>query len=147
MALAGSGEVNANTRAAAIGSARILNSPTGVIFPGSAIAPPITQTLFARRRDCGDSEAARAMVVIGPITTMSIVSTGLSSRMWRISRCDGRVDGLNKEGCEVGSIPETLTALAVSKVSPGGLSNKVFQVCSGLVCWGCYTAVSKEVGP
>ena len=39
----------------------------------------------------------------------------------------------------MGPLSETLAALTVSRVSSGGLSNNVFQVCSGLVCWGCYS--------
>lgn len=86
MVLAGVGDVRAKTRAAAVESARILNSPTGVIFPGSTIAPPMTETLFARRKTCGDREAARARLVNGPIAMMSIVSGGLSSSILSISR-------------------------------------------------------------
>lgn len=134
MVVAGFGDVRANTRAAAVGSAKVLNSPTGVMFPGSAIAPPMTSTLFARRNVNGDSEAASARLVNGPMAMMSTVSVGLSSRILRISIWDGLVDGLNKDGGDAAPMSETLAALEVSRESDGGRSNNVFQVCSGLVC-------------
>lgn len=86
MVLAAVGDVRAKTRAAAVGSAKMLNSPTGVIFPGSAIAPPIIKTLFARRKISGDREAARARFVKGPMAMMSTVPGGLSSSILSISR-------------------------------------------------------------
>lgn len=82
----GYGEVRANTRAAAMESAYVLNSAAGVIFPGTEIAPPMTTTSFTRRKVSGSVAAAMARFVRGPIATIVIVSGGFSWRRRRISR-------------------------------------------------------------
>ena len=84
--LAGLGEVKAKTRAAAFASANVLNSPTGVILPGTEMAPPITRTDLARISTIGACEAARARLVSGPMAMTVMVSGGFSSRIRRISR-------------------------------------------------------------
>ena len=84
--LVGSGEVNAKTRAAAVASAKVLNSPTGVILPGTEIAPPITKMDFARISTIGACEAASARFVRGPMAITVMVSGGFSSRTRIISR-------------------------------------------------------------
>ena len=131
--LLGVGDVNAKTLAAEIGSASMLNSPTGVMFPGTDTAPPITKTDLARRNACGDWEAAIAKFVKGPMAMISIVSNGLSSSIPRISRCEGRLEALKSEVAESGSALAALIALDVSSASGGGRANKFFQVSSGLV--------------
>ena len=84
--VAGFGDVRAKTRAAAGASAMVLNSATGVAFPGPVTAPPMTRTDFARRKVVGEWEAARARLVRGPMAMMVIVPGGFSSRSRRISR-------------------------------------------------------------
>lgn len=86
MVLAGLGDVKAKTRAAAVASARALNSATGVILPGEEIVPPMTRTDLARMNTVGECEAARARFVRGPIAIMVIVSGGFSSSIRKISR-------------------------------------------------------------
>ena len=129
------------TRAAAAGSARILNSPTGVMLPDTVIAPPMTTTLFARRNVCGEREAARAKLVRGPIAIMSMVSLGLSSRISKIAKCEGFDDGVKSWVGDAGSTSDTLVALDVRRLSVGGRSNSVSQVFSGLVWCGCFVMI------
>ena len=62
-----------------------LNSPTGVILPGSSMVPPMTTTSLAFRNVFGSSAAAMAKVVNGPIAIKVMVSAGFSLRMRRIS--------------------------------------------------------------
>ena len=102
--LAGLGEVNAKTRAAAVASAKVLNSPTGVMLPGTEIAPPMTRTDFARISMVGACEAARARLVRGPIAMTVMVSGGFSSRTRKISRWDGRFEGVKSVFAEEGSV-------------------------------------------
>ena len=68
-----------------MGSASVLNSPTGVMLPGRSMAPPITSTVLARRKVWGDLEAARAKLVSGPSAIKVILSGGLAARRVRIS--------------------------------------------------------------
>ena len=82
----GLGEVSAKMRAAAMGSALVLNSATGVTLPGLRTAPPITRTDLARRNVVGECDAARARFVSGPTAMIVMVSGGFSSRSRTISR-------------------------------------------------------------
>lgn len=84
--LAGLGDVNAKMRAVAEGSAKVLNSATGVAFPGTEIAPPMTRTDLARMRIFGECDAARARFVRGPMAMIVIVPGGFSARILMISR-------------------------------------------------------------
>lgn len=86
MVLDALGDVNAKMRAAAMGSAMVLNSATGVTFPGLRTAPPMTRTDLARRNVVGECDAARARLVSGPTAMIVMVSAGFSSRSRRISR-------------------------------------------------------------
>lgn len=86
MVLDGLGDVSAKMRAAAVGSAMVLNSATGVALPGLWIAPPMIRTDLARKNVAGECEAARARLVSGPTAMMVIVLGGFSSRSLRISR-------------------------------------------------------------
>lgn len=90
--------VNANTLAAASGSANVLNSATGVMLPGCEIAPLITTTSFTRRKTSGSWAAASAILVSGPMATMEMVLGGFDARSRRISRCEGRDDGVKSLG-------------------------------------------------
>ena len=98
--LSGLGAVRAKILAAAVGSASVLNSATGVAFPGPSTTPPMISTCFARRNIAGECEAARARLVKGPIAMMVMVLRGFSSRIRRISRWEGRFEGVNSEVCE-----------------------------------------------
>lgn len=131
--LLGVGEVNAKTRAAETGSAMVLNSPTGVKFPGTDTAPPMTRTDLARRNTCGEWEAASARFVKGPIAIMSIVSGGFSSRIRSISRYEGWSEALKREFDATGLVMAASISLEVNTGSGGGRSNKVRHVSSGLV--------------
>lgn len=102
--LVGLGEVKAKTRAAAVASANVLNSPTGVMLPGTEIAPPITKTDLARISTVGAYEAARATFVRGPMAMTVMVFGGLSSRTRKISRCDGRFEGVKSVFGDAGSV-------------------------------------------
>lgn len=102
MVLAGSGDVSAKTRAAAYASAMALNSPTGVIFPGEKMAPPMTRTALTRRNVVGFSAAARATLVRGPMAMIVIVSGGFPERIRRISRWDSVVEGVKSVGKGLG---------------------------------------------
>ena len=95
--LAGLGEVRAKRRAAAVGSAQVLNSAKGVTFPGTEMAPPMMRIDLARVRVWGACEAARARLVRGPMAMIDIVFGGFSSRRRRISRWEGRSDGVKRE--------------------------------------------------
>ena len=94
--LAGFGDVNAYTLAAAIGSAIQLNSATGVILPGSSMVPPMTTTSLAFMNVFGSSAAAMAKFVNGPIAIKVMVPAGFSLRMRIISWDEGRLEGVNK---------------------------------------------------
>ena len=94
--LAGFGDVNAYTLAAARASAMQLNSPTGVMLPGSSIEPPMTMTSLAFMNVFGSSAAAVAKFVNGPIAIKVMVSAGLSLRMRSISWDEWRLEGVNK---------------------------------------------------
>ena len=94
--LAGFGDVNAYTLAAATASAMQLNSPTGEILPGSSMEPPMTITSLALMNVFGSSAAAIAKFVNGPIAMRVTVSVGFSRRIWRISWDAWRLDGMNK---------------------------------------------------
>lgn len=86
MVVAGLGDVNAKTRAVAVGSAKVLNSATGVAFPGPETAPPMTRTDLARMNIFGARDAARARFVRGPTAMIVIVPGGFSARVLMISR-------------------------------------------------------------
>ena len=94
--LAGFGDVNAYTLAAARASAMQLNSPTGVILPGSSMEPPMTTTSLAFMNVFGSSAAAMAKFVNGPIAINVMVSAGFSLRMRSISWDERRLEGVNK---------------------------------------------------
>ena len=130
--LLGVGDVNAKIRAAEIGSASVLNSPTGVMFPGTDTAPPITRADLARRKTWGEWEAASAKFVKGPIAIRSTESGGFFSRICRISRCDGRLEASNREFDDCRSACAILIALDVIRGSGGGRSSNVCQISSGL---------------
>jgi len=83
---AGFGEVKAKTRAVATASAYVLNSATGVMFPSTSTAPPITTTSLTLRKASGSSAAANAKFVRGPTAMMVMVSTGFSRSNLRISK-------------------------------------------------------------
>ena len=70
------------------------------ILPGTLTAPPITMIDLALSNVCGDSAAARARLVSGPIAIIEIVSGGFSSRRRRISKCEGFCEGV-KRGLEM----------------------------------------------
>lgn len=133
MVLLGVGDVNAKILAAETGSATMLNSPTGVIFPGTDTAPPMNRTDLARRNTCGEWEAASARLVKGPIAIMSIVFGGLSSRIRSISRYEGWLEALKSEPDDDGLVLVASIALDMGRESGGGRSNKVCHVSSGLV--------------
>lgn len=78
--------MRAKIRAAAIGSAIQLNSPTGVMFPGMESAPDMAISSKAFVNVVADSEAAREKFVRGPMDIRVIVSGGWKPRMRRISR-------------------------------------------------------------
>lgn len=66
-----------------------------VTFPTSCTAPPITITSCTRRKVSGSVAAARATLVMGPMTTSLIVSGSFSRRRRRISRWAGVLLGVN----------------------------------------------------
>lgn len=84
--LSGFGADSAKIRAVAMGSAMVLNSATGVAFPGAETAPPMIRTDLARRNIVGECEAARARLVRGPMAMMVMLPGGFSSRTRKISR-------------------------------------------------------------
>lgn len=131
--LSGVRDVKANTRAAAIGSASVLNSATGVMLPGKDTAPPINRTDLTRRKTRGSCDAARATLVNGPMAIRSIVSGGFSSRSRRISWWEDRFEALKSEDDEAGFVFGAFTAVDVIRESEGGLVNKLCHVSSGLV--------------
>ena len=117
-----------------MGSARQLNSPTGVMLPGSSIAPPITRTSFARRKVCGDFAAARAKVVSGPKAIRVKVSGGLVESRVRMSSTAWAVDGVNRCELGVGALPCVAdVAVVVIGSSAAGGSKRCSQVSSGEV--------------
>lgn len=123
--LAGSGLVKAYSLAAATASAMVLNSPTGVMFPGTSTAPPITRICLARRNVFGPCAAAVARVVRGPMAMRVIVSAGSVLRMRRISRCEGKEEGVNKLWWfEVGGSVWVAEAAVEVKRVPGGGGSK-----------------------
>lgn len=124
MVLAGFGDVNAYRRAAAMGSAMQLNSATGVMLPGSEIAPPITITSLAFRNTCGSWEAARAKFVSGPMPMRVMVSGGWESRICRISRWEGEEEGVKREVCVARSVWAAFMAVEERRVSVGGESKR-----------------------
>lgn len=98
MVEAGIGLVKANTLAAANESAAMLNSASGVMFPGSSRAPPIMINSFARHKVLASFAAASAMFVSGPIAITETVPGGSDSSMERISKWEGRDEGMNSSG-------------------------------------------------
>ena len=130
--LDGFGDVSAYMRAAAIGSAMLLNSAVGVMLPGSRSAPPMTSSCFARRKVCGSVAAAVAKVVSGPIAIRVIVLGGLSRRRVRISSVEGFRDGVKRDGgfeCVCGVLESAVDVI----VSSGADSKRCFHADSGLV--------------
>ena len=75
-----------------------LNSPTGVMLPGSSMVPPMTTSSLAFMKVFESSAAAMAKVVNGPIAIKVIVSAGFSLRMRRISWAEWRLDGVKNLG-------------------------------------------------
>ena len=86
--------VNANTLAAAMLSACTLNSASGVILPGTSMAPPIMTISFTLSKVSTSSAAARAIFVIGPSAAMVMVLGGCSFSRRSISLCAGTVLGV-----------------------------------------------------
>lgn len=75
----------ANRIAAATGSAKTLNSATGVMLPAALNAPSIaatsiTATSFTLKNVSGSVAAANTMFVMGPINAIEIVLGRLSAR-------------------------------------------------------------------
>lgn len=95
-------------------------------------------TSLARRNVEGDSAAARAKFVRGPMAIRVIVSGGLESRMWRISWCDGRLEGVKRVRWVDSFVCVASTAVAESMVDCGGASNMWDQVSLWLVWCGCF---------
>lgn len=124
----GFGDVKAKTLAVATASAYVLNSATGVIFPSTSIAPPITTTSFAFRNVSGSSAAARARFVKGPTDTIVIVSTGFSRSRRRISLCAGVTEAVNDDDGEASS---RASAICSGVAFSGGGWNKVFHASDG----------------
>ena len=129
--------MSAYTLAAAMGSAMQLNSATGVMLPGTEMAPDITTTSLAFMKIVGDSEAARAKFVRGPMAMRVIVSGGFESRIERISRCEDAEEGVKRSVCEVRSMWAVEEAVAERMVSAGGASKRCDQRSGWLVWWGC----------
>ena len=142
--LAGLGDVNASTRAAAIGSARTLNSPTGVMFPATLIAPPMTNTSFARRKVCRSWEAAIAKLVKGPSAIRVMVSGGFDASSVKISSGENFVDGTNEcaDSVEMGGLVDVVAAAEITigsfeGGSGGGGVKREDHMAAGAVNWGC----------
>ncbi len=68
------------------------------MLPGQKMAPPITRTALARSKVVGDSDAASARLVRGPMAMMVMVSGGCSERIRRISRWDSVGEGVKSVG-------------------------------------------------
>ena len=100
------------------------------MLPGSEMVPPMTRMDFARINVVGAWEAARARFVSGPMAMIVTVSGGFSLRMRKISRCDGRWDGVKSDVREVGSTSTSCIAADVRRVSDGGALNRSFQISS-----------------
>ncbi|KAL5888478.1 hypothetical protein ACKVWC_011567 [Pyricularia oryzae] len=126
MVEAGSCAVRAKTRAVATASAKVLNSATGVMLPGTLMAPPMTQTSRARRSVSGSSAAARARLVMGPMVRIVTVWSGDSLRIRRISLCASVLDGV-----------KYVEKLGMSEGAPPGASSKRVRHVSAGVRSGC----------
>lgn len=100
------------------------------MLPGTEMVPPMTSMDLARITVVGAWEAARARFVSGPMAMIVMVSGGFSSRIRKISRCDGRCDGIKSDVRKVGSISTSCTAAEVRRVSDGGALNRSFQISS-----------------
>ena len=131
--LSGSGDVRAYTLAAATGSAMQLNSATGVILPGMEMAPDITTTSLAFMNTVGDSEAARAKFVSGPMAMRVMVSGGFESRIERISKWAGAEEGVKRSVCGARSMWAREVAVEERTVSAGGASKRWDQRSGWLV--------------
>lgn len=66
------------------------------MFPGTAMAPPMTMTSLARRKAVGERAATWAKVVRGPRAMRVIVLGGLVFRRWRISCGEGLFEGVKR---------------------------------------------------
>ena len=137
MVLAGSGLVSAYTRAAAMGSAMVLNSATGVMLPGSVIAPPMTTSSFAFIKVTGSWAAARAKVVKGPRAMRVVVLGGFEERMSRISVGAGRCDGVKRFVYVLWAAWAAVDAVVEMGDGFGGASNRCCHNSEGDVYWGC----------
>ena len=62
---------------------------------------------------------------------MVMVLGGFSSRIRRISRCEGRFEGVNSEVGEGSGRCDADKAELVTRLSGGGRSKRVFQISSG----------------
>lgn len=91
----------------------------------------MTKTCLARRNVAGECEAARAKLVKGPIAIMVMVLVGFSSRIRRISRWEGRFEGVNREVDEGSELCVADKTELVTRLLGGGRSKRVFQVSSG----------------
>lgn len=118
----GSRDVKANRITAATGSAKSLNSATGMMLPAALNAPPITATSFTLKHFSWSIAAANAMFVMGPITAVEMVLGGLSARSLSISLCAGSPEDL--KSVQKGLMMSVLTGIPFSKGD--------FQVSSGL---------------
>ena len=70
---------HANTRAAASGSAKMLNSATAVALPTPAL-PPMREMPAMRRGHCGSRSMASAKLVSGPTAMIHTSGAAASSR-------------------------------------------------------------------
>lgn len=77
-----------------------------------------------------ECEAASAKFVRGPIAMMVMVLGGFSPRIRRISRWEGRFEGVNSLGRR-SEVWVADKAEFVTRLSGGGRSKRVFQVSSG----------------
>lgn len=102
----------------------LLNSATGVILPGTDMAPDMTITSLALRNVVDEVDAARAKFVRGPMPIRVIVSGGLEERMSRISRWEGAEEGVNRVVWVSRGIWAVRVAVEESRVSVGGASKR-----------------------
>ena len=68
---------------------------------------------------------------------IEMVSGGFSSSIRRISRCEGRCDGVNREDDLSRSMGPSFSAVSVKSVVDGGVEKRFFHVSGGLRCSCC----------